>query len=425
MIAAKKKSKIINTILEIAMICLGLFPLLPNKLKPLPIVIFLLAAMLNIIWKANEQHQRNNKNLSIWIPVVLSATLILYAVSLVYSEDLKTGFNRLETGASLLLAPWIFYFLWNRKSVIIAQYRTMAILYFLSAVAYSMIIIAFFWYNGYYHHLNDLQYNMAYLDGMLPGYSQHAIYASIILSIAFFLIPFFWYSCRFYLYKILIAVGCAILAYIILLLFRKGVVIALVLSLITVVFFKFKRIKLKYILLIVTCTLLMGFYLSETITYRIKELVNPATYEQVDVGNSTSVRFAIYSCALTLIKEQPFIGYGVGDGYKVIAGCLKEKYNIEFTHSKHKKNTHNQYLGIVIYTGFIGLMLLFAQLFLYFKSSIGSGSAILFQLLIFFVLMMLTENILDRQTGVLIYALFLNLFFFCSSNKEQNKVALI
>ncbi|MGJ8683042.1 MAG: O-antigen ligase family protein [Nonlabens sp.] len=389
------------------MIIMGLFPVLPNKLKPLPVVILILIT----IWILMKSPKRKIKTGSILYPIILSSLLIIYAVSLLYTDNLRIGFKRLETGASLFIVPWAFYHLSERISWKKEHLKALLHTYFWSAVVYAVIIIIFFYSIGYYRGEQTLEYCLSWLDGMLWGLSQHAIYASMIISIAALMIPYIYQDYKGWK-KILLALGGILLIYILFLMFRKGVIIAISLSALIFLMKHWRKIGLVRIGLITTVLLIAGFLVKDKIAERVIEMFSVDTYAQVDVDKSTSMRFTVYNCVIDDIKKSPLIGHGIGDGYELIETCLEEKHGIVFHDSKLRKNSHNQYLGIWLYCGLIGLGLFLIQLFLYFKKAVSTKNLFFIQLTLFFTVVLFTENILNRQTGVLLFALFLNLFFF-------------
>ena len=88
---------------------------------------------------------------------------------------------------------------------------------------------------------------------------------------------------------------------------------------------------------------------------------------------------------------------------------------------KNRYNTHNQYLSIWLGMGSIGL-LLFLYLILYnLKLMYITQNFLGFSILLLFIGVMFFENILERQTGVILCAFMLNLFGFECSNKIKNK----
>ncbi|NNM15185.1 MAG: O-antigen ligase family protein, partial [Bacteroidia bacterium] len=121
--------------------------------------------------------------------------------------------------------------------------------------------------------------------------------------------------------------------------------------------------------------------------------------------------------ALHIIKEKPLFGIGTGNIVKAY-----EKAYVE-TNSKLEKRfqrrTHNQYLSFMICFGIIGLLYFIFTLvypIVYFPNEFKS-LYIVFILII--ALSMLTEDTLETQVGVTLYAFFNTLFLFLAPTKKK------
>ncbi|MEN8185833.1 MAG: O-antigen ligase family protein, partial [Bacteroidota bacterium] len=136
--------------------------------------------------------------------------------------------------------------------------------------------------------------------------------------------------------------------------------------------------------------------------------------EKIDKYNSSQIRIAIWKTSLENIKEAPIFGYGIGD----VKSVLNESYKSNFPLLLEKNyNSHNQYFGIWLSTGIIGLLLFFYFLSFNYKLAIDSKDYLFLAILIFFSLNFLTENILERQTGAMLFFFLINLFGFYNYKK--------
>lgn len=122
--------------------------------------------------------------------------------------------------------------------------------------------------------------------------------------------------------------------------------------------------------------------------------------------SSLSVRYAIYTCDYELFFAKPFLGYGVGDVQSQLDECYFTKFNTNLFSLK-RYNSHNQYMDFLLSAGIIGLLV-----FLYFITklcsySISNKNFIGVYLILFTCFIMLTENILHRHYGNMIFAIFL------------------
>ena len=94
----------------------------------------------------------------------------------------------------------------------------------------------------------------------------------------------------------------------------------------------------------------------------LKNSVLKSTYEKLQITNSTSLRVAIYKCAIEKIKIRPILGHGWGVGDLLLIDCYKDKSDYLF---RKKLNSHNQFLDYYLNGGFLLLFILIY--FLYYQ----------------------------------------------------------
>jgi len=409
-----RKYRTAEILVAISFFCFGLFPVLPNQLKGLPVVLLL---VFSIILAVKDKSFTKIKKSELLLITIFSGLYIMYAVSLLYSEDIKTGLRRMETCASLIVIP--FSFLLLKTSV---NYKPYFILFskvfFWSTTVFSLLINLYFFQLGYYSGEMSLYESLSWMDHEMWLFKQHAIYASMFISIGLILSKFI-INIQSVFNKVVIILAIIINTYVLFLLLRKGVIIALLVSLLIFVFWKFKTSKLKVILPLLSVLLIAGMVFKEPVFKRLEEVWNPETYKNLDIDNSTSMRFAIYKCVFEDIKQSPVIGHGVGDGYDLIASCLKDNYEVVFTDTKEKKNSHNQFFGILLYTGILGLSIFLVQLFIYFSRSIKIKDSIMLEFLAFFTVLFFVENLLDRQSGVIMFTFLVNAYYFSRDSSKK------
>ena len=85
----------------------GLFPILPNSIKGLPVVLLLILSIIRAISNKKDGCETAIKNRAGFF-FIMSGIYILYLISLIYTDDMATAGNKLETGLSLLVIPLAF-----------------------------------------------------------------------------------------------------------------------------------------------------------------------------------------------------------------------------------------------------------------------------------------------------------------------------
>jgi O-antigen ligase len=192
---------------------------------------------------------------------------------------------------------------------------------------------------------------------------------------------------------------------------RKGVILALMITLVLFCVFMIKKHKQLILFFVLTA----GFFSLITIKYspetikRFKEVFDTKSYNQIKSYSSTSQRQGIYKCSWEKINESWLVGYGIGDTQNELIDCYKKRSNIlvagEF-------NSHNQYFSVLLNVGVLGLFLFLTPLIINLKLFYLKRDYFAFCLVCMYLLIMLTENILERQNGVILFSFLLNFYSF-------------
>lgn len=368
-----------------AILIFSFFPLLPNNLKGISVIALLLVTLFGSV----------EKSINIKELLINSSLFIVYLFSLIYTDDYEFALIKLETGLSILVIPIIFNgFLAKLEFSVKFKVKFLKLYIFFSFLFAVFTLIFIFIDSDSNYYLNWYADKFRKTANQLPFIGQHPIYASIFLSIPLF---FFFELIRMKAISIKVKqLFCVFLLVNFVLLFMmssKGVIISLLLVFIVSAIIKVKSFKLA----IVAISVLTCFFI---FSRRAKELFKIEVYNEINENYSTSIRFGIYRCAFKLIKSNPILGYGIGDSQRELNLCYANESNILL---KNGFNSHNQYLDILLKTGVLGLVLFIYFLFFNIKKAIKSSNGLLLQILIFYCLIFLSENILLRQSGVIFF----------------------
>ncbi len=383
--------------------------LIPDKFKAWPVGLLLLTTVLRR-FKLNSKPVLETKKFIISI-----GFFIVLLLSFSYSNDIYFAFRGLETGASLFVFPLIFYLI-GRDQVIFSEKTILTLkLVFIFSVVFFLVSTFWFFYftEPFYNLTSTLTHYTNLVDIRIQQYEIHPIYLSIHIGIALLLISSIIKKCTTSQKKVL-CLALLLLIVFTAILNKKGPIISLVLTGIFYTVnnkFNFKQIIYLFSILI---------FLSLSIIYlpkynnvnRFKELINV----EYNANTSTGIRIQIYQCAVKKIAQFPVFGYGWGDTKFILNDCYRNKSpNL----LKHNYNTHNQFFSILLSTGLIGFFAFVYYIFYIFKVS----NKIKFQLFFFYILYiclnMLTENILEREDGVIVITLFINMLLFNFDHKQQ------
>lgn len=104
-----------------------------------------------------------------------------------------------------------------------------------------------------------------------------------------------------------------------------------------------------------------------------------------------------------------FFGAGTGDGRKGLVNEYQEVgYEIA---AKEHYNAHNQYLEELLFYGFFGLILFLLQIIIFLSLSIQNKFSCGYYLIVCFMLFMMSESILERHSGEILYSYFMIVLF--------------
>lgn len=389
-------------------VCLfGLFPLLPEGLKGLPVIILIVCAIFFYLTGAK-------KKINLLKLIKLSSLYLINLFSVFYTGSFYFPINKMETTLALLIIPIAFSLI----NVEIIKENTKVFLFrtfILSTSILTIISLLFYQFNNLFSKNLFKVNSFRKLIIEVPVFGDHPIYVSLFLGISI-LFAITCFKGKSKIEKTILLSACVFNIFHMLLLSSKGVIIAILLSLILFVFLNIKESKQK----IALSFGVLGLFLASILLFpnterRFREIGKRTTYTELHVNNSSSIRIAIYECAISKIRANPLIGYGWGLGDKVLIDCFKEKSNYLF---EQKFNSHNQFLGYYLDGGIIALLLLILFLYNQFKSSIYKKEYLFTSLILFYGFLMLTENILNRQSGVIIFIFLVSFFDFYKGSSK-------
>jgi O-antigen ligase len=139
----------------------------------------------------------------------------------------------------------------------------------------------------------------------------------------------------------------------------------------------------------------------------ISELKTDLT-NKVKIIESTEPRLARWNAIAELIKKSPVIGYGTGSEKKM----LKEEYFEKGLYISYLNefNTHSEYLGILLRTGVVGLLVFVYILYFGFAAATRKADIIFLNFMIIVAVVSVSENFLELNKGIFFYSFFFSLF---------------
>lgn len=394
---------------------LGLFPLLKlNHFSILMIVWFVMAIILGVKNKTFKNIKQHNITF-----LVLSFLSLMYFLYVPFASDYSEVFKSIIKSLPLLVFP--IGFLVNKQLItdeVLSIFKKVFITSVFAINVFGWIkvfqfgIVEAFSKNDFYHPIfrnlfhEATSMHLPYL-GLLSAFATLWIIYEKIKSkqlkiynlslILFFLLSIYIYSARMAL---------------------VGFIVCLVYLCLQSLTNKKLKFSLIIFIPIITVTIVYFSPLKERYTNLFsKELVLPHKNQQ---PHEVNYRYAILYCTTNIIKDHFFIGVGPDNAQKSLNKCYDTfTYKSYEDFTKVTYNTHNQYLDQMLKFGVIGLLLFLFSLFYFFKKI-----DVLYQVfMIMIALSFLTENILDRQIGVVFFSLLNTMFVVRKLNSLEKSIS--
>jgi O-antigen ligase len=195
---------------------------------------------------------------------------------------------------------------------------------------------------------------------------------------------------------------------------KKGPIIALILvAAYLVLMFKNKNLYIVFGLGLTG--LVATIILNPKVNERFSELLQVKNAD-ASLTNSTNIRYSIYQCVTSVVPDAGMFGYGIGDGKNKLVECYQE--DAQFL-ADNRYNSHNQFLGIILNVGYLGLLFFALFLLYHLIRAFYKKNYLFIAILLFYCIVMFSENILERENGVLFFAFFINLFLMLDYNYNK------
>lgn len=379
-------------------------PLNKEFIAPL-IMLFFITSILNV-----------KKNLFKNINKQLLFIIGFYTVgllSLLYGKNIQNTLFNSEIKLSLIAFPISFMFSnLNVKKIHRSVFKS-----YLEGTIVAVIIV-FINSTTEYYYTNNI--SVFFYDNL--SYFSHVSYFSMYVNFSIVVLYYFWFSPskKDYIPPYLNFLLSLIFSLLIILLASKtGIITMFMIHIVCVVYWikKYKKYKQALSLVILLSLIIsIGLYSSPNVLNRLYTMKESIFGYNGSPNSSTSIRLAVWKESFSLIKERPIVGYGVGDVSDVLTEKYKEKGFYELA-NKHL-NSHNQYIQILLGSGIVGL-LYFMFILLYPLNKIKDLATYL--LFILFILLMfvnmLTESMLETQSGIIFFSFYISLFYCVINNK--------
>jgi len=378
-------------------------PVLPKPVSSILILVFFISCLVSFF-------KNSSKRFSLYFFLMSVGLFAVYVISMLYTDNLEYGWRKISTALPLLVLPLSLTLFSKEQVNYCREYLKDFLKTYVIAVGLLILLSTAQLMNQYslsilFYKPIDFYHNLGVLHGM------DTLYLSFHISIAFIISAYLFYISQ-KLWKTLLAAFLVISLFSILLFlaFKASLIAALlgfgILSILT------NKLRL-WILFGSGLTLMISVIIfSHQINERFSQLliVKNSIANNID---SENVRSHIYNCNIELLPKAGFLGFGIGDGKKELNECF---VSMDSNLAKVSYNTHNQYFSIVQNVGFLGLIIFLGSLFVHSIISLNCKNYLAVTMVVFLAVWMLAENILERQGGVMYFALFTSFLFLINFN---------
>lgn len=394
-------------LLLIGIIVFAFFPLFSEKTKGVPVILFTIIS--TVLFYFAER-----KKIDLKFFLINSSLFIINLFSIFYSFSLVFPLKKIETSLSLIVIPFAFSIINNDN------YKSLRKLFIntfiLASSLLSIILLIYYFHLGLFNE-GILKVNSFRKAATSIAFLQdHPIYISMYfgLSVLFLTNIFAKINAISNKLRALYLFCFGVLFVGLILLSSKGVLITIVISVSYYLWVILKgRIK-YYIISMILISFISLIIFSPTVERRFRELTINTTYTKFHTSNSSSLRYAIYKCVLEKVNKSPLTGYGWGESKKSLNDCYKGKWQYLYNGNY---NSHNQFLGYTLNGGIIGLIILLLFISNAYINSLKNKDFLFSSVILFFSLIMMFENILERQSGLILFIFTICLFKFLKENK--------
>lgn len=405
-----------NSIFYFFMIIMALFPVLPTGVES---VLMFSAFTFSLFYFIYEGKKFWNKEKSFQM-VLFSALFLIFIISLFYTQDIQNGLKFIIRLLPTVLFPAIFLF--NKETVLTKDKFSSITTVYRTAVFLALIFLHITLFKQLYD--SNIQY-WEFRQLIESKIKVHGTYLSMWIGFGI-IIEIYKIRETIALRKYVSTLG--VLIFIIYSFYWQYVIgsrmpfLATILVSFFCVFKSLKHIIFATILIIFLSIVLI--LKVDRIGERFVKLKDydfsfpKGKYEDnyPNISNE-QIRNGIYFCSFETLKEEPLLGYGVGDVEANLQSCYDNTFTDTDTYKVTNYNSHNQYLNIILSSGIIGLALYLLSTFYFLRKAFINKHGIYISFTLFIFLNFCFENILSRHDGVIFFSFFNSLLFFQIKNK--------
>lgn len=369
----------------------------PSTLFPIGIASLVLIA---IFLRFKEKNTQIDKRLTLFYVVIFA----YIALRVIGNEDVRYGIRVLERNLPLLLIPLLI--IPNRIKQPKDFYRSfvlgisLASIIAMLGVGYDQFIAVKEEPTWYFSAIDDYGFHSTYM-------AMYALVAIVMLS-----------ERKLFTQTRTIALSALLSLFVLFSSSRIALIVLLILLIIKAI--SSGKKVFYYSFGMVGVILIAVFSFSEDFRFKINQLKDFQGFTHYDNNNygSVSVRVAKIKASMLVWEENKWFGKGTGDTREALVQKYRSKEIECWPCARARYNSHNQYLTVLASYGLVGFLLFGAWVAYLFFTAWKENNKLLLGILFIFLMISLTESILEVNRGVI--PVFLLLYYLPLAKRIEN-----
>lgn len=346
-----------------------------------------------------EKKELLKKNITPFI--LLSSLFWVPLLGSVYSDDLIHVLKELKMKSPFLLLPLVIF------SVPLKNCRKFTLNhYIIGLVAASILALSKAWYFKF----NQLGEYLFY-DRFAEFLNRHTTYYALFVVVG--LLWLLWLFLHEKANRILIFCATLLLVYMLYLLSVRISIVALLFGSLLIILGAPLKLWQKISIFII----IPGLFLSAYLTPNFQNRFDPSTTDTTEIHDLDYRQLHWKSVWETITHNNIWIG----NGTNAHRDFLYQKYrDYELTAGyKNEYNAHNQYLETMLDFGIIGLIIFVGLLLYLLRVFIQQKDYFALSIFSVFLIFMITESLLQRTNGIVLFAFLMPFFLSLNTNKMK------
>ncbi len=356
--------------------------------------------------------------------VFTSIPYLILLLGMLNTQNIYYGLKVLETRSSLLLYPLCFALIPKKEIKWQIENRLNYILGFFCFATFIFSLSIFFYFKIFEERTLSyiIQHNNTLMNiSIYSKYQIHPIYLALNVGVSLIFSFFIHKTLKNNNLKLLNSIFILFSVLLLAIINKRMAIISLIIVGLIYLILNFKKNFKKNRTLFYYVIFIILIFLGVVFFPRYKDQNSFNEFKKIssviyDPETSIGKRVYLYRTAIDIFLKNPLLGIGTGDADINLSDRLVNKLQIKY----QNYNTHNQYLSYLVSLGLFGFIIFMVYLFYILKISIIRNDILFICLFVFLCLNMLSENILERESGVLVYAFFIN-FLLKSNWNFKNK----